>query len=491
MRLRIFLTHFIILVAAVLLMAFSGYMGLHNALYSQAESQLKSISAGLATVIKESLTNQASMEDGGLERIINDFRIGPTGYAWLADEKLNITHHPDFKSENKNFDQGNVTTRIKGNKPVFFMVHNNKEKRFVFAEYFPSIKYYLIITESAARSNEILEEYLRFIIYWGSGLIILSLAATILLSRNLMRPLTKLTEFTNKLAVGEHIEKAEALKDPDVAPIATVLERFYSQTHKEKTMDQNPLSGLPGNKSLYDVLYQRIDSGKEFAVGYIDGNNFTAYNNMYGYEKGDSVIRFMGTVSMNAIKELGNEEDRVFHLGADRYFFVTTPAKVKDICEKIIRDYDTQIVFYYDEEARSRGYIVSKDKNGKSGEFSFMPICIGVATNIKRPMLHPLQIGHIAGEIRTFLRGRQKSDYLIDRRNTDREEEHRGDMAPFTKDELEEVKKEIEKMKEREAAITAEGQPVRELTAEEISEEDSSPRDTGGTEETGKDKDNS
>ncbi len=318
----------------------------------------------------------------------------------------------------------------------------------------------------------LVEEYRPLLVYTGAGVVFVALIALMLLSRETLKPLNHLVEFSRKISTGEDAEKTPSLKDPDVAPIVAALERFHAQVAKDKTLDQNPLSGLPGNKSLYDDLFRRIEKKEPIAVGFIDANNFTAFNNRYGYERGDSVIRFMGTCALNAIKELGNKDDKFYHLGGDRYFFVSTPDKVKQICEKIIHDYDRQIVFFYDEEDQNRGYIVSEDKMGNKGEFAFMPICIGVATDTRRPLLHPLQIGHIGGEIRKFLRDRKKSDYLIDRRKTDREEEHEGKLAPFTREELEQVKMEIEELKRKEAAIVKAKQPVREITAEEISDTD-------------------
>ncbi|MCE1245039.1 MAG: hypothetical protein LWY06_00175 [Firmicutes bacterium] len=318
--------------------------------------------------------------------------------------------------------------------------------------------------------------FVKYLTFFMAPLAVLAIIASLIISKELSEPLTELRKYAQKLSVGEKTEKHESLQDADVASVVAALERFYNQTHKEKTLDQNILSGLPGNKSLYDALYRRIESNQPFAVGYINGNHFAAYNNRYGFEKGDSVIRFMGTVTMNAIKEKGNKDDNIYHLGADRYFFISTPDKVKDISEKIIKDYDTQIVYYYDEEDRDRGFIVSKDNQGNAGEFAFMPICIGIATNTRRPLLHPLQIGHIMGEIRKFLKDRQKSDFLVDRRKTDRKEEHEGELAPFTKEELEEVKREIQELERKDAEMQRAAQPVRELTA---SQDDNSGKNQG------------
>jgi len=477
LRFRLFLSHFLVILAIILIIAFSGYFSLKSVLFNQVESRLKANAETLVSRIN-SVSGEAGdaeeKSEGENEKVIQEtidnFTTMPTGFAWVINKEGKTKFFPVSQVGLRAFFENNINPQVVNKSTQFFIAGEGMERRFVFFEKVPFTEDIVAVTEPAAGAFVTLAEYRKFITYTSMAILFLSFFALILLSRELLKPLFKLQEYSKNLAVGEYIEKASSLKDPDVAPIATVLERFYNQTRKDKSLDQNPLSGLPGNKSLYDALFRRIETEKPLAVGFLDGSNFTAYNNKYGFERGDSVIRFMGVTLLNAVKEKGNKDDKIYHLGADRYFFITTPDKVKGICEDTIRNYDKQIVYYYDEEAQSRGYIVSKDKHGNTGEFAFMPICIGVATNQKRPLIHPIQIGHIMGEIRNFLRDRKKSDYLIDRRKTDREEEYEGKMAPFTKEELETVKKEIEEMERREATVKKEGQPIRELTRDDTIE---------------------
>lgn len=353
-----------------------------------------------------------------MQEVIDRYGISDGMYAWVVSKDKKIIAYPSdiasLKPHDKEQDEKIVGKLISEGLPPIKL----EKKRMIFVEKLPRGNF-LVVSANLSKVYSILANYVKFTVYSALALIFISLVGLMLLSKEVLKPLYALQEYAKNVSVGEILDKAESFKGTEVYPIASTIERLYMQSHKDKSLDQNPLSGLPGNKSLYDALFRRIDAGKQFAVGFVDANNFTAYNNKYGFEKGDSVIRFIGMTILNAIREKGNREDKIYHLGGDRFIFITTPDKVKEICEKIIKDYDRQIVYYYDEEAQQQGYIVSTDKHGKTGEFPFMPICIGVATNLRRPLIHPLQIGHIVGEIRNYLRQRQKSDYLIDRRRTE------------------------------------------------------------------------
>lgn len=472
MRFKIFLTHFLVVIVVLAIMGIAGYFSLKASLENQMESELQRRAEFLETRLNSPLYKENPQE------LIDKYGMGDSEYAWIITPDGEFVAYPSQQESlnpyYKDRDKKQVNSReIKEETPAF-IVGQDIERRMVYPKRLNSGNF-LIVSRNMARTEGILSSYLRASFYTGVVLLFISLFILMYLSKETIKPVLDLQEYAKNLSVGEIIDRAESFKNTDVYSIASTLERLYTQTRKDKSLDQNPLSGLPGNKSLYDALFRRIEAQEHLAIGFVDANNFTAYNNKYGFEKGDSVIRFIGVTILNAIKEKGNEEDKIYHLGGDRFIFISTPDKVKDICEKIIRDYDTQIVYYYDEEAQQKGYIVSTDKNGNTGEFPFMPICIGVATNLKRPLIHPLQIGHIVGEIRNYLRERRKSDYLIDRRRTDREEEHKGEMAPFTREELEEVRKEIEKMEQEEKVRKKEGQPVREITGKKELKAPSSP----------------
>src|SRR5919109_4746124 len=53
----------------------------------------------------------------------------------------------------------------------------------------------------------------------------------------------------------------------------------------------SPLTGLPGNARIQQELQQRIDPGQAFALLYADLDHFKAYNDHYGFLRGDDALR--------------------------------------------------------------------------------------------------------------------------------------------------------------------------------------------------------
>ena len=52
----------------------------------------------------------------------------------------------------------------------------------------------------------------------------------------------------------------------------------------------SPLTGLPGNVQIHAELKKRILNREPFSVLYLDLDNFKAYNDVYGFLKGDQII---------------------------------------------------------------------------------------------------------------------------------------------------------------------------------------------------------
>ena len=67
------------------------------------------------------------------------------------------------------------------------------------------------------------------------------------------------------------------------------------------------LTGLPGNVQIHAELKKRIANKEEFSVLYLDLDNFKAYNDVYGFLKGDQIIEYTANVILKCIHEQFNE----------------------------------------------------------------------------------------------------------------------------------------------------------------------------------------
>ena len=111
----------------------------------------------------------------------------------------------------------------------------------------------------------------------------------------------------------------------------------------QRDLEANPLTRLPGNVSILNELQRKIDQNSIFAICYIDLDKFKSYNDKYGFEHGDEVIKETARILIRTKRELGNPDDFIGHIGGDDFVAITTPDKVDALCQKIIDDFDIAI----------------------------------------------------------------------------------------------------------------------------------------------------
>jgi len=181
-------------------------------------------------------------------------------------------------------------------------------------------------------------------------------------------------------------------------------------------LEANPLTRLPGNVSILDELSRKIASQQLFAVCYVDLDKFKAYNDTYGFERGDNVIKETARILLRAAQEHGNPDDFVGHVGGDDFVVVTSLPIVDKLCNSIIEQFDTAMPSFYSETDRKNGYIVAHDRQGAQRRFPLLSISIGVVTNEFRKIEHVAQIGEIGAELKAYAKNLVKSNYVMDKR---------------------------------------------------------------------------
>ncbi|MBN1898515.1 MAG: diguanylate cyclase, partial [Spirochaetes bacterium] len=194
-----------------------------------------------------------------------------------------------------------------------------------------------------------------------------------------------------------------------LARINAILSRSLAK------IDANPLTRLPGNTVIIRVLNEKLKESKNFAVLQIDLNNFKAFNDYYGYMEGDKVIQSTARIILDALKEKGNPDDFLGHIGGDDFLAVTTYDKSENICKYIIKKFDKTIPQHYKKEDFKKGYIEVENRKGVNEQFPLMGIVIGVVTNVKE-FTHIGEIGVAGVELKRFAKKEGKSCYIIDRR---------------------------------------------------------------------------
>lgn len=195
-----------------------------------------------------------------------------------------------------------------------------------------------------------------------------------------------------------------------LARIRTILRRA------RQDLEANPLTRLPGNVSILDELSHRLQSKELFAVCYLDLDKFKAYNDTYGFEHGDDVIKETARILIGATQQTGNPDDFIGHIGGDDFVIVTTVDKAEKLCKKIIEEFEKTAPSFYNETDRKKGYIVSHDRKGKQVKLPLISISIGIVTNKSRKIDHVAQIGEVGAELKAYAKQFKRSNYVKDKR---------------------------------------------------------------------------
>jgi DNA-binding response OmpR family regulator len=182
--------------------------------------------------------------------------------------------------------------------------------------------------------------------------------------------------------------------------------------------DANPLTGLPGNRAIEHELQKRLDAGVDFDFLYFDLDNFKAFNDHYGYARGDKMLALMAEILGRAALEAG-PETFLGHVGGDDFVAVTEPGGAVAMAEAVLGDFDAQIRFLYEPGDWTRGGIEVRDRTGHTR--SFPPVSVTVALVEERNH----QLGHLgrlnaqAAELKQFGKSRPGSTLVRERRGTE------------------------------------------------------------------------
>jgi diguanylate cyclase (GGDEF)-like protein len=198
--------------------------------------------------------------------------------------------------------------------------------------------------------------------------------------------------------------------DELVARIRMILKR------NRQVLDTNPLSKLPGNPSIQARVEREIQKNVQFAVLYLDLNNFKAFNDTYGFEAGDRVLKATANLLVKLTIQNENSEDFIGHIGGDDFIVVTEYSRSEDLARRIVTAFDEIAPSFYSKTDRERGHIVATDRQGNIQKFPFLSIAIGIVHNTARPLHSFAQVSNIGTELKKGAKAFDKSHYIIDRR---------------------------------------------------------------------------
>ncbi len=179
---------------------------------------------------------------------------------------------------------------------------------------------------------------------------------------------------------------------------------------------QSPLTGLPGNVRIEEEIDARVDQHRTFAILYADLDHFKAFNDHYGFMRGDQVIQFAADLIEEVARELTGGEAFVGHVGGDDFVVVVDPGQAAVVAQAIVERFDGAAPGLYDDDDRDRGYVEVTNRRGELQRFPMLTVSIGIATTDHRNFQHYAEAVAVATEMKQFTKGSSGSSWAMDRR---------------------------------------------------------------------------
>jgi PleD family two-component response regulator len=176
-----------------------------------------------------------------------------------------------------------------------------------------------------------------------------------------------------------------------------------------------PLTRLPGNIAIEHEVRTRFENRMPWAVIYADIDNFKAYNDAYGFARGDDAIKLVATTIGETLKWAGEDTDFLGHIGGDDFIVVTVPERAERIARAIAAAIDREVPQLYDADDRNRGWISSRDRRGNPTRYPLMSLSMAVVTDASRVTSYQ-NIGEVAAELKSYAKRQPGSFVAMDKR---------------------------------------------------------------------------
>ena len=177
----------------------------------------------------------------------------------------------------------------------------------------------------------------------------------------------------------------------------------------------SPLTGLPGNVQIQAELKKRLLKKSDFAVMYLDLDNFKAYNDKYGFLKGDEIIKFTAKIIVKHVHEVA-EDVFVGHIGGDDFIAIVPNNVYEKVSQDIILDFDRNILEFFTPEDAMQGFIEVPNRRGIIEEVPLTSISIGIVEVDSNNFSNILEIAEVGAQVKHMAKVTLGSAYAINKR---------------------------------------------------------------------------
>ena len=152
------------------------------------------------------------------------------------------------------------------------------------------------------------------------------------------------------------------------------LVRAVTERRIEAARHANPLTLLPGNIPITEHIRRLLAARARFAACYFDLNNFKPYNDLYGYWRGDEMIKLAAST---ILESCDSGQDFVGHVGGDDFVVLFQSEDWLERCTRVVEAFALRAQALFDPADLSRGGFESEDRRGFRTIFPLTALSVG------------------------------------------------------------------------------------------------------------------
>lgn len=296
-----------------------------------------------------------------LREIMNQTRIGKTGYIYIFDSQRMIIH-PNSNIDGKNFKKllnpgkgtyiyddlvkaahGSGVLRYKWDKP-------SDKGHYIYDKvswirYIPSMDLYVVSSAYTDEFESVSRSIHNQLLYLGVGVLLITLLLSVMLLRYLLKPVERLAQTASVIAEGNYHIRASVDTADEIGELArnfnTMVDRLEEQIRtldfkvKEKTAAleemaiTDPLTKLFNRRYFSEVSPQMFNlakrNGEALSVMMLDIDRFKKINDTFGHQTGDRVIEGLASI----ITSLKRESDIACRYGGEEFILLLPETSIE------------------------------------------------------------------------------------------------------------------------------------------------------------------
>ena len=179
----------------------------------------------------------------------------------------------------------------------------------------------------------------------------------------------------------------------------------------------NPLTGLPGNTSIERDICRRLESGTPFDIAYLDIDNFKPFNDHYGFQKGDEVIKRLAEImSATAASSPLAEVTFCGHIGGDDFILITETMQAERLSARVIAAFERERPAFHGQRDQANGGYRAYNRKGELESFPLISLSVGIVNTSLSLVGSYAKLASLSTEVKKAAKKKNGSSIVVDGR---------------------------------------------------------------------------